>query len=59
MRALIFFKALSETFRIKHVTRIQRDIIIHVHTSACKSTHYSCQMLLQPERFVGIYLKRS
>jgi hypothetical protein len=49
MRALIFSESLSETFRI--LTRIQRDIIIRVHTSACKSTHYSCQMLLQSERF--------
>jgi hypothetical protein len=57
MRVLIFSKALSETFRI--LTRIQRDIVINVHTSACKSTHYSCQILLQPERFIDRYSRSS
>ena len=47
MPALIFSTALSETFGI--LTRIQRHIAINVYTIACKSTHCSYQILIQPE----------
>jgi hypothetical protein len=36
---------LSETFLI--LKRIQRDININVHRSLCKSTLYSCQVLIK------------
>jgi len=44
MRVFIFYIALSETFRI--LTRIQRDIVTNVQTSACKSTQYSFLIFL-------------
>ena len=45
---------LPETFLI---SRIQRDSILNVHTSSCKNTRYSCQILIKLEFFQQIFFK--
>jgi len=44
---LIFCADFYETFPI--LRRIQRDIIIYVHTSSCRSARYYCQILVEIE----------